>query len=194
MPGGVCNTPIKNLTCPSDSGHGTGYTGGGASAAQPWARGNYAANAGTYCWFRTQTFTTARGQSPGWGFAFEGVNQLWPSGGAMCINYGARMSDILSADGTSQTVLINEVLTGGVLGASDPRGTWALGFPGSSVTGDHRVVAAPMQFSVPNSTLGDTVDAIGIDPAAAAQQGLPFFLRTAGTSPTGQAQSRHNGG
>ena len=42
--------------------------------------------------------------------------------------------------------------------------------------------------------MGDTVDAIGIDPTTAAQLGLPFFLRTAGTSPTGQARSRHSGG
>ena len=49
----------------------------------------------------------------------------------MCINFGHGIHRI--PDGSSNTVLLAEVRTGSHLSTLDPRGTWALGFPGASV-------------------------------------------------------------
>ena len=54
-------------------------------------------------------------------------------GGVMCINYGARMTDLNALDGASNTVMLAEVRIGAYLNRGDPRGTWALGMPGASV-------------------------------------------------------------
>jgi prepilin-type N-terminal cleavage/methylation domain-containing protein/prepilin-type processing-associated H-X9-DG protein len=102
---------IPTYLCPSDSGQDTLFSlnGGG------WARGNYAANAGGG-WI----CGTAGGAST------DGYR-----GGILGINWGAKMTDIV--DGTSNTVLINEVRVG--LNDKDRRGVWAMGLGGSSLTG-----------------------------------------------------------
>jgi prepilin-type processing-associated H-X9-DG protein len=51
----------------------------------------------------------------------------------MCINYGISMAVLSNLDGSSNTIMLNEVRIG-TWEATDPRGTWALGMPGASVT------------------------------------------------------------
>ncbi|MBY0513663.1 MAG: DUF1559 domain-containing protein, partial [Gemmataceae bacterium] len=102
---------IPTYVCPSDTGHQTLFSlnGGG------WARGNYAANAGG-------------------GWICDSVNGRSTDGyrgGIIVINGGTRMTDV--TDGTSNTVLINEVRVG--LTDKDRRGVWAMGVGGSSLTG-----------------------------------------------------------
>jgi hypothetical protein len=55
----------------------------------------------------------------------------------MCINWGATLPLLASEDGTSTTVMLSEVRIGSYLSSLDPRGTWALGFPGASVIAGH---------------------------------------------------------
>jgi prepilin-type processing-associated H-X9-DG protein len=107
--------PLKILTCPSDTASAPfdGYP----RAPGPWMRGNYAANAGPGWW---QTSVNGGSYTEAYG----------STGPVMGINFGASLMGI--PDGTSTTVLINEVRTG--VSNLDPRGVWALGYPGSSVT------------------------------------------------------------
>jgi prepilin-type N-terminal cleavage/methylation domain-containing protein len=115
----VRGTTVPLLLCPSDSGDQTtpfALNGGG------WARGNYAANAGPG-WFHW----TVNGGSSANLDSYSAPNSY---GGPMGINWGARLTGI--PDGTSNTVLFNEVRVG--LNPLDRRGVWAMGVAGASVT------------------------------------------------------------
>jgi prepilin-type N-terminal cleavage/methylation domain-containing protein/prepilin-type processing-associated H-X9-DG protein len=105
----VRNATIASFLCPADVYNVLGpcsLNGG------DWARGNYAANCGGN-WL----YATIGGKA--------GVN-----GGPFAINWGARIKNI--TDGTSSTILINEVRTG--LNDKDRRGCWAMGLGGASLT------------------------------------------------------------
>ena len=115
---------IPLLLCPSDSGQQTGLdlpdnvtTQQDLDTNGPWARGNYAANAGPGYFHFTQ-----RGQSSK------------PNlGGVMGINWGVTLGELTQQDGASNTILFNEVRVG--IEARDRQGrVWALGLAGSSVT------------------------------------------------------------
>ncbi len=113
---------LKLLKCPSDEGHEIVFVhvGGG------WARGNYAANAGSGMWADTVQGGVTN-QETNWGSGF------WVNAKpVMGINYGGKLGTISNNDGTSNTIMYNEVRVG--VRPNDPRGVWALGFPGSSVT------------------------------------------------------------
>jgi len=111
----VQNQSLPIYQCPADMNRGPfdGYS----KAPGPWARGNYACNAG-----------------PGWWqMSLNGGSYLEAfgyTGPVMGINFGSVIPRIL--DGTSATVLFTEVRAG--VNGQDPRGVWAMGFPGSSVT------------------------------------------------------------
>jgi prepilin-type N-terminal cleavage/methylation domain-containing protein/prepilin-type processing-associated H-X9-DG protein len=100
------------LVCPSDTRRAP-YEGLGGG----WERGNYACNAGPTWWF----YTVGGGSANEW---------FGSASGPMCVNYGAAFGDV--SDGLSTTVLLNEVRQG--ISSKDNRGTWAMGFPGCSVT------------------------------------------------------------
>jgi prepilin-type N-terminal cleavage/methylation domain-containing protein/prepilin-type processing-associated H-X9-DG protein len=107
----IRSTRVPVYMCPSDTGHDTLFSlnGGG------WARGNYAAN-------------------PGGGWISASVGNLSHEGirgGFIVINGGTKMTDI--TDGTSNTVMINEIRVG--LNDRDRRGVWAMGLGGASLTG-----------------------------------------------------------
>jgi prepilin-type processing-associated H-X9-DG protein/prepilin-type N-terminal cleavage/methylation domain-containing protein len=107
---------IPTYLCPADLGWQMPFTGYQA-APGPWARGNYAANAGPGWWQMSKdgaSYTESYGLT----------------GPVMGINYGAVLEQI--PDGASTTILFNEVRLG--VSDIDPRGVWAMGFPGSSVT------------------------------------------------------------
>jgi prepilin-type N-terminal cleavage/methylation domain-containing protein/prepilin-type processing-associated H-X9-DG protein len=113
----VRGATIKIMLCPSDSGQEVqcSLDGGG------WARGNYAANAGSSWVCHTQGGANTNGT-----FA---TNAPF-SGGPFGINWGAKMTSI--SDGTSNTVMFDEIRVG--LVAADRRGTWAMA-AGGSITG-----------------------------------------------------------
>jgi prepilin-type processing-associated H-X9-DG protein/prepilin-type N-terminal cleavage/methylation domain-containing protein len=111
----VQKVKVKAYVCPSDTTDAPfdGYQ----NAPGPWMRGNYAANAGPGWWqtsYEGGSYTEAYGST----------------GPVMGINFGSCLSRI--PDGTSNTVLFNEVRAG--VSNIDPRGVWAMGYPGSSVT------------------------------------------------------------
>jgi prepilin-type N-terminal cleavage/methylation domain-containing protein len=109
---------LQVYLCPSDANNTTPF-GGGYTGTANWARGNYACNAGPTWWYNTPNGNSA---------------QEWAglAGGVMCINWGVTITELNSEDGASNTILFNEVRSG--INNLDPRGTWALGFPGGSVT------------------------------------------------------------
>jgi prepilin-type N-terminal cleavage/methylation domain-containing protein/prepilin-type processing-associated H-X9-DG protein len=119
----IRSVSIPLLLCPSDSGHEVGFNLPDKVTTQhdldtngTWARGNYAANAGPGYFHFTQ-----RGQSSK------------PNlGGVMGINWGVSLGELTQVDGTSNTILLNELRVG--VEARDRRGVWALGLAGSSVT------------------------------------------------------------
>src|SRR5260370_5825911 len=114
---------IPVLVCPSDSGHEVGFNLPDKVTPQrdldkngKWARGNYAANAGPGYFHFTQ----------------RGASSKPKLGGVMGINWGATLGQLAQEDGTSNTILFNEVRVG--VEQRDRRGTWAMGLAGSSVT------------------------------------------------------------
>jgi len=116
---------IPGYLCPADAKNAEpfqGYT----NNPGPWARGNYAANAGPGWW---QMSLDGRSYPEAYG----------TTGPVFGINYGAVPDRI--PDGTSSTVLFNELRVG--VGPSDPRGVWAMGFPGASVTAANAIGDCP---------------------------------------------------
>ena len=186
----VRGTRLAVMTCPFDrDGHEIPYNGTGGTG---WARGNYACNAGGIhqptppsgidglAWRSSRD-----GKVPTYGSnaSFGGpVPNGTRLGGVMCINWGAKLTMI--TDGSSNTVMLNEVRTGGHLSPGDPRGLWAMGLPGASVTCGN----ASWDCTNPNDTNSDSDDIEGgvNDPVGGmgAWQPCPFQQ--------GQARSRHS--
>ncbi|HEX3998825.1 MAG TPA: DUF1559 domain-containing protein [Pirellulales bacterium] len=116
-------TSLAALLCPSDSFNRTPFDGttdpsktvsGMNAAGQPWARGNYAANAAPEG-FMTYTSQTVPAANPTyWGCR-------WVRG-IMGANTSSRIDDI--RDGTSSTILLAEIRAG--VTSFDPRGCWAM--------------------------------------------------------------------
>ncbi len=133
----VKTTRIKGYVCPSEANADIAWSGAGGG----WQRGNYAANAGPGSWTGSQDGATAQ-----WGFGLYG-------GGVMCINYGAKIQTI--PDGSSNTIMINHIRVG--TNSTDPRGTWAWGFVGGSITAANAVG----DCYTPNDTNGNSDDVLG---------------------------------
>ncbi len=166
---------IPVYLCPADKGNAVPFAGYTQNPG-PWARGNYAGNAGPGWWqmsLNGQSYKDAYGLT----------------GPVFGINYGASFMRI--PDGVTATVLFTEVRIG--VNASDPRGVWALGYPGASITAANAIGDSP----TPNDA-NETSDDI---------QGCPdFFYTGIGTRdhmgcgrgllglgwPSWQAQARSN--
>ncbi len=123
-------TSLPTMLCPSDSGNNTTlFAGRGSREGGNWARGNYGANGGLG-WMKTDApgapFTAA-GAPNSVGWLDERVR------GVVGVNTGLTISQI--TDGTSKTLLIAELRAG--VSELDPRGTWAIGHPGSSTLWAH---------------------------------------------------------
>jgi prepilin-type N-terminal cleavage/methylation domain-containing protein/prepilin-type processing-associated H-X9-DG protein len=115
------------MVCPADASNHNPFLlnlTAGATTITGWARGNYAANAGV-SWLN---FTVGGTDSSG-PQGYSPAN--W--GGPFAVNWGAQFTDI--TDGTSNTILFNEVRAG--LNTSDRRGVWAMGLAASSITAAH---------------------------------------------------------
>jgi prepilin-type N-terminal cleavage/methylation domain-containing protein/prepilin-type processing-associated H-X9-DG protein len=180
---------VKTYQCPSDGNNQKPYNDPGPNAPPEtgWARGNYAANAGFDDYDHVSggnDFISARKGSP-----LKGV----VSSPVMAANYGARLTDI--SDGTSNTIMFNEIRAG--ISPLDPRGTWALGFPGASISNAGRAAYNP----TPNNTLGDS----GNDgdelqtcfefwfPGIGSQAGMGC-IQSGSLMTSAMARSRHTGG
>jgi prepilin-type N-terminal cleavage/methylation domain-containing protein/prepilin-type processing-associated H-X9-DG protein len=128
----IGSTPRKKMICPSDRGNiDQGFVLAPVIAGG-WARGSYAANAGPG-WLNA----TVNG-ADGTGGAQSGPTSSNPHGGGpMGINWGESLQNIAKQDGTSQTILFNELRVG--LNQNDRRGCWAMGVSGASVTAAHAI-------------------------------------------------------
>jgi prepilin-type N-terminal cleavage/methylation domain-containing protein/prepilin-type processing-associated H-X9-DG protein len=151
---------IKTYLCPSDPKNNTFYNDDGSLGMQDrppemgWARGNYAANAGFTDYDHTVGGFDAVLNEPFGGPGdptSDGIpahmTQPYSKGPVMSINFGSKLTDIV--DGTSNTCMFNEVRAG--VNQFDPRGTWAIGFPGCSVTNGGR-----NYNPTPNNLLGES--------------------------------------
>ena len=179
----IVNDPNKRTPavylCPADSGAHIPFDGYQHSPG-PWARGNYAANAGPGWWqmsFNGESYQESYGKT----------------GPVMGINFGAQITRI--GDGASNTVLFNEVRVG--VNNKDPRGVWAMGYPASSVTAGNAIGDSP----TPNdrSEGSDDVEGcpnfwyagIGSRDCIGCSTG---YANLGWPSWQGQARSRHTGG
>jgi prepilin-type N-terminal cleavage/methylation domain-containing protein len=171
---------IKTLRCPSDPGVNSDYM----SVGNNWARGNYACNAGGIHGPETAWTSTEGGRSPTNDWAWGGLPSTLRAGGVMCINFGHGIHRI--PDGSSNTVMLAEIRTGSHLSPQDPRGTWALGFPGASVICGQ----SSWDNTVPNTREDNSDDCEGCinDPlnGMGAWPGCPYQQAN--------ARSRHTGG
>ena len=130
----VVGTPIPAFLCPSDSNYNdvktpfTGVAGAPmASTASGWARGNYGVVAG----YEDYGFGARGLKYYSVATSVAGAAGL-ESDPVMSANFGASMGEI--TDGTSNVFLLAELRSGAAVAANaDPRGVWALGFPGSSI-------------------------------------------------------------
>jgi prepilin-type N-terminal cleavage/methylation domain-containing protein/prepilin-type processing-associated H-X9-DG protein len=184
----VGQAKIATMQCPSDATSDVAWSGGGGG----WARGNYACNAGG---LHTDNATgaisgigyvsTEGGASPPCNNSPTnlGVPNGTRAGGVMCINWAGKVNTL--QDGSSNTVMLAEVRTGGHLSSGDSRGVWALGFPGASV-----IAGNGWDCTLPNTREDNSDDCDGCinDPAngMGAWPGCPFQQAT--------ARSRHTGG
>ena len=162
---GVRGAKLKPLLCPSDPNTGTRYNGNGGDngVGGGWERGNYAINAGPF---------------------HLGDGDI--SGGRTCApvgpNYALSIAKI--QDGSSNTALFAAVRAGPRAG--DRRGTWAMGFAGSSLI----LGAATGDCYHPNDNTPRADDVQGGDDNAA--QGMLCY--NPGRNWQGQARSKHTGG
>jgi hypothetical protein len=149
-----------------------------------YARGNYAMNGGTNddCLMRLSAKKVAIGACKD-GFQVDGTNlttntrQVWGSGiGGVNKSFAYREFTA----GTDKAVAIEEIRAG--VNSFDPRGTWALGFAGSSMTAAHGIYG---KASGPNNA-GPESDAITgctrvqqrTSAAELAQLGMPCQAKT----------------
>lgn len=154
-------TRLSVLTCPSDSYNtpANPYIRDqlAGTTDNRYARGNYAIN-----------FGPGRGciheLEPDCEFGFHvdnpdllsGVRTTWGSGAAG-INVSFSFEDFTT--GTSNFVIVDEIRAG--IHPVDPRGSWALGFPGASITIRHGLLHRNEDAVGPNNQDPDSDDIIG---------------------------------
>jgi len=171
---------VKTMLCPSDSSNKINYEGVGGG----WARGNYGCNAGGIHGPEVGFTSTEGGRSPRNDWGWGGLPTTLNMGGVMCINFAHSVARI--PDGSSNTVMLAEVRSGAHLSNVDPRGTWALGYPGASIVTGH----SSWDCATPNTTEQNADDCEGCINLAiggmGAWPGCPYQQA--------QSRSRHSGG
>jgi prepilin-type processing-associated H-X9-DG protein len=135
---------IPVYLCPSDAYNRFMYINPsvpGGAVTGGWARGNYGATCG---------YEDFDHQSNGHIWASQNFNLAGQNGvissPMMGNNYGARIAEI--KDGMSNTIMVAELRAG--LTSVDPRGVWAMGFPGASIQNAGRGAWYPS----PNNAVG----------------------------------------
>jgi prepilin-type N-terminal cleavage/methylation domain-containing protein/prepilin-type processing-associated H-X9-DG protein len=202
---------LSLMICPFDAdGHAFPYAG--TVAALPngahWAHGNYGCNAGGIHqpdsepdgYSNIGWLSSMNGQLPEYGsngagsagtnisLSFGVVPNGTSLGGVMCINYGARLTDI--TDGSSNTVMLNELRTGQFITPTDPRGLWAIGMPGASVTAGN----SSWDCTTPNDNNSESDDLDGAQDGQSGGGGTwtPYMGNCQGCNfQQAQARSRH---
>jgi prepilin-type N-terminal cleavage/methylation domain-containing protein len=200
---------VKTYLCPSDPWNKIPYEDPSGVDCPPevgWARGNYAATGGFTDSDHTTDGAICLSNNPFDGTGSDGIvpgNPLNPpiSKGPMFFfstngKNGTQLTDI--ADGTSNTIMFNEVRCG--MFPTDSRGVWALGHPGSSLTeaGRNYNPTPNNNLDSPDGqTYGDELQNcykfwyFGLG----AQQGMGCFPNTPGDQMnSGMARSLHIGG
>jgi prepilin-type N-terminal cleavage/methylation domain-containing protein len=154
---GARETSLSFMRCPSDTYNNQPYDRAllaGTASGHRYARGNYAMNFGPDqpCFMGQSNCTE--------GFYVDnldlaGVNMhVWGSG-LSGLNISFRMRDFTG--GTSRFAALDEIRAG--IDPIDPRGVWALGMSGSSVTVRHGIYTFPTS-GAPNNQApgGDVID------------------------------------
>jgi prepilin-type N-terminal cleavage/methylation domain-containing protein/prepilin-type processing-associated H-X9-DG protein len=133
----VIDKTIPIMLCPSDPNNAIPcalnlYQG------RAWARGNYAANAGPGWLNQTQDGASGTGSSTARPpvLTASGFNNI-PAGGIFGVNWGTTLPALTAVDGSSNTIMFNEVRAG--LNEMDRRGVWAMGLASASVTAGHAI-------------------------------------------------------
>jgi prepilin-type N-terminal cleavage/methylation domain-containing protein/prepilin-type processing-associated H-X9-DG protein len=175
---GMRGTSLKPLLCPSDSFNSVNCTSNIRNSGGGWARGNYAANLGPV----HSMISYQNG-----GSVFGSLYGLTGQGPFTIVTgTGPRRSGgiDLIADGSSNTILLNEVRAG--TDPSDPRGVWAFGLAGSSLT----VGNADGDCQTPNdrNLLSDDIQ----DGTSRPEIGMGCYR--IGNNVQAQARSMHSGG
>jgi prepilin-type N-terminal cleavage/methylation domain-containing protein len=168
--------------CPSDSRTATQYANGGGS----WVRGNYAANLGP-------TGRNANdGGSDGTNFTINSVTVSLSGRGPFWFTTRLphRSSTIQGiADGSSNTVMMTEVLSG--FDANDSRGIWAAGHIGCSSIGNYSRAGGDCQL--PNAANNGADDIAGCPSADVSRQNLGCWNGCPDANQA-TARSNHTGG
>jgi prepilin-type N-terminal cleavage/methylation domain-containing protein len=151
------STPLSVMTCPSDPNTNQPYERAllaGTASGHTYARGNYAMNFGP----NEDCYTGQPGCVDG--FSVDSLDLLhknmrvWGSG-LSGLNMSFRLKDFPS--GTTQFAALDEIRAG--IDPIDPRGVWALGLSGSSVTVCHGIHTFPTSGPPNNSDpAGDVID------------------------------------
>jgi prepilin-type N-terminal cleavage/methylation domain-containing protein/prepilin-type processing-associated H-X9-DG protein len=180
----VRGVAIATYRCPTDI-VGEPWSGrtsvlGATTLNDGWARGNYAANSGVGTW--TSASNGCRGLqrvSTGWSeytlntygrggastctVVDMGSNETGAGSGPLSVNNSSKsIAKITVLDGTSKTILFDEIRVGS---QQDPRGTWALGMPGASITAANGIDSTGPGPNYSGTGLGDVVHG-GIDDVA----------------------------
>lgn len=188
-------TTLLFMLCPSDAYNRVPYQRAllaGTAAGHTYARGNYAVNFGP----DNGCFMGQGGCSNGFyvdSLDFLNVNMhVWGSG-LSGLNISFRMRDVTT--GTSQFVALDEIRAG--IDPIDPRGTWALGMAGASVTVRDGIYNLG-DSSPPNSTSPTSDDIMGCAALQAkyglqklTQLGMPCEANTPETNAQATSRSMH---
>lgn len=204
----VRSVAIATYRCPTDI-VGVPWSGrtnvlGTSTYNDGWARGNYAANSGAGTWnvaaSNCNTIdkannlwaeTTARTYCRSGGScscaSYSGLTTSGVNGnGPLSVNGSSRaVAKVGVLDGASKTILCDEVRIGS---EQDPRGTWALGIVGASITAANGIDTTAPGPNYSGAGLGDLVHG-GIDDVA---NGMS--CRSTGSSQQAGAKSLHSGG
>jgi prepilin-type processing-associated H-X9-DG protein len=139
----VRDKTVPIMLCPSDPNNGLPFTLNLSPPTTPvigpWARGNYAANAGPGWLNQTVDGRSGTGGSsgtPNLNGPFASLRGV-SAGGIFGVNFGATLPSLTASDGTSNTIMFNEIRAG--VNANDRRGVWAMGVAGSSITAAHAI-------------------------------------------------------
>jgi prepilin-type N-terminal cleavage/methylation domain-containing protein/prepilin-type processing-associated H-X9-DG protein len=138
---GLVGRSIPVYLCPSDANNVTRFSNPNVpgDVDGTWARGNYGVTAGYEDYDHMNRGATYKSRA-------SRTEAGLVSSPVFACCYGAKVKDV--SDGMSQTMMLAELRAGYV--SNDPRGVWALGFPGASIVNAGRSSYNPS----PNNQLG----------------------------------------
>lgn len=154
------------MKCPSDAFNSQPYVRDSMAGTSNnvYARGNYAINAGPddQCLVEFHNGCSDGFHADGDDLQVDNA-KTWGSGVAG-VNVSFRFRDVTA--GLAHVVAIDEVRSG--VHEVDPRGTWALGFAGASITASHGLLTAEGQPNRPNNRASVGDDFVGCTALTAA--------------------------